>query len=602
MRRFPILIILLFVPLLLFAQAAGGQIKRPVKKLLPPSVSKTVNISSSTNSNNNNAGKSSGARANSDALLVEEMFKRGDDYYYGRGVTRDYSEAVKWYRMAADLGHVRAQYNLGNHYYKGEGVSQDYSEAVKWYRRAAEQGNSFAQNNLGDCFYHGRGVVQDYSEAVRWYRKAVDQGYASAQFNLGYCYYYGKGTSEDKISAKNWMEKAAANGYAYAQRFLLEHTFQTTTANRQSSSAGMVDFTLYGTKLQVRFDVSKRIKVRDGNQDDITKCLDWLESSIQEPSEDCQRIKSELNLSDWAFVKMLDKLSVASLGNTNEAVLLMSQLMVEAGYDVRLAKLNDGKLRLLYYTDATVYGSMYFQLDGRNYYLYGSPVQDKKVVLSPNSPEGKPVDFRYQGEMLLAKQQTEARTLKSAKNPDFSFTVQMNKNLLEYYSDVPPVCYNNNFMTRWATLYSYPLERQLKESLVDKMKQKLVGMSQKDAVQQLLWWVATSLEYKYDEDVWGGDRAFYAEETLFYPYADAEDRAILFSRLVRDVLGLDVALVYYPGHLATAVRFTDAEINGSSVVINGHRFVICDPTYIGSDVGEEMPNINTAEKRMMIME
>ena len=178
----------------------------------------------------------------------------------------------------------------------------------------------------------------------------------------------------------------------------------------------------------------------------------------------------------------------------------------------------------------------------------------------------------------------------------------VHKNLLEYYGDVPPVGYNDNFMTRWATLFSYPLERQLKESLVDKMKQKLVGMSQKDAVQQLLWWTATAFDYKYDEEVWGYDRAFYAEETLFYPYNDAEDRAILLARLVRDVLGLDVALVYYPGHLAPAVRFTDADVNGASVVVSGQRFIICDPTYIGSDVGEEMPSMKGLEKTTILLE
>ena len=61
--------------------------------------------------------------------------------------------------------------------------SADYSEAVKWYRKAAEQGNKQAQYNLGVCYESGRGVPQDYSEAVKWYRKAAEQGvdYAKEQ-------------------------------------------------------------------------------------------------------------------------------------------------------------------------------------------------------------------------------------------------------------------------------------------------------------------------------------------------------------------------------------------------------------------------------------
>lgn len=41
----------------------------------------------------------------------------------------------------------------------------------------------------------------------------------------------------------------------------------------------------------------------------------------------------------------------------------------------------------------------------------------------------------------------------------------------------------------------------------------------------------------------------------YYPYSDCEDRSILFARLVKDLLGLDVVLLYYPAHIATAVCF-----------------------------------------------
>ena len=65
-----------------------------------------------------------------------------------------------------------------------------------------------------------------------------------------------------------------------------------------------------------------------------------------------------------------------------------------------------------------------------------------------------------------------------------------------------------------------------------------------------------TFEYKLDSEMWGvADRAFFPDETLHYPYRDCEDGAILFTRLVRDLLGLPSALVYYPGHLAAAVAF-----------------------------------------------
>ena len=35
---------------------------------------------------------------------------------FGQGVPLDYTEAVRWYRKAADQGYAKAEYNLGNMY------------------------------------------------------------------------------------------------------------------------------------------------------------------------------------------------------------------------------------------------------------------------------------------------------------------------------------------------------------------------------------------------------------------------------------------------------------------------------------------------------
>jgi uncharacterized protein len=69
-------------------------------------------------------------------------------YHAGDGVTRDFVEAVKWYRKAAEQGYVEAQWSLGYMYDKGDGVTQDYAEAVYWYRKSAEQGNEGAKSDL----------------------------------------------------------------------------------------------------------------------------------------------------------------------------------------------------------------------------------------------------------------------------------------------------------------------------------------------------------------------------------------------------------------------------------------------------------------------
>lgn len=56
-------------------------------------------------------------------------------YYHGTGVDVDYEEAARWVRVAAEIGHSKAQEFLGFMYAKGHGVPQDDTEAEKWYAK-----------------------------------------------------------------------------------------------------------------------------------------------------------------------------------------------------------------------------------------------------------------------------------------------------------------------------------------------------------------------------------------------------------------------------------------------------------------------------------
>jgi len=80
---------------------------------------------------------------------------------------------VTWFRKAAEQNYAPAQSNLGYCYDNGRGVEKDYAEAVKWYRKAAEQGHAEAQVNLGCCYANGQGVPKDQVEAYAWFSMAA---------------------------------------------------------------------------------------------------------------------------------------------------------------------------------------------------------------------------------------------------------------------------------------------------------------------------------------------------------------------------------------------------------------------------------------------
>ena len=115
-------------------------------------------------------------------------------------------------KALAEHGNIEAQFNMGVMYADGEGVPENDSEAVKWYRKAADQGYARAQFNLGVMYANGEGVPENDSEAVKWYRKAAEQGIARAQSKLGFMYGTGKGVPENSIRAYVWFSMAKTQG------------------------------------------------------------------------------------------------------------------------------------------------------------------------------------------------------------------------------------------------------------------------------------------------------------------------------------------------------------------------------------------------------
>ena len=76
----------------------------------------------------------------------------------------------------AERGDADAQFNLAKMYESGRsGRKRDYSEAERWHRKAAEQGDAYAQASLGILLRFGKGVAQDYVEAYKWLQLAVSQ-------------------------------------------------------------------------------------------------------------------------------------------------------------------------------------------------------------------------------------------------------------------------------------------------------------------------------------------------------------------------------------------------------------------------------------------
>jgi TPR repeat protein len=152
------------------------------------------------------------AQPSAPASTPQALTSAHDAYRKGTELARqkNFAEALRWYRVAANQGDADAQLALGNLYAQGEGVQQDYGAALLWFRKAADQGNSEAEDNVGAFYLFGMGVAQDYGEAMRWLRKSADQGNEVAERNIGIMYLKGLGVATSRDEAIRWFRQAAA--------------------------------------------------------------------------------------------------------------------------------------------------------------------------------------------------------------------------------------------------------------------------------------------------------------------------------------------------------------------------------------------------------
>ena len=168
---------------------------------------------------------------------------------------------------------------------------------------------------------------------------------------------------------------------------------------------------------------------------------------------------------------------------------------------------------------------------------------------------------------------------------------------------------NRNLM---PLLYRYPqmpmadyassvLMPDLRRSLVRQVREQLGDKPKLEAVNTLLHYIQSGFSYATDEEQHGFEKPYFLEETLYYPKCDCEDRAIMYGYLLSQALGVENHLIFYPGHESVALTLDghDGEQpEGDNYAYKGKRFLISDPTFIGSATGQCMPQYKTTTPKI----
>lgn len=344
-----------------------------------------------------------------------------------------------------------------------------------------------------------------------------------------------------------------------------------------------LSFDFFGTKMA--FDVSESLKKSNfypQNQSGITNFFSTAASSEYEKLvTEIQAVAGEMELNDWGIYLLVTKISQMATSNPDNANLFSWFLLGKLGYAVKVGLAN-GRTVLMHYAQKTIYATPRYSFANRNYY-----------VVSNYAKGGVGRIFSYEQEYPNA---TKELNLSLEKLPKFAQNIQQkslkfslqgqsyavafayNKNLIDFMASYPQADYE--------TFFNAPLEKSTLSDLSIAFKEHINGKKASDAINFVLHFVQNAFAYQQDNEQFSREKVMFAQETLYYDKSDCEDRAVLFSSLVKEFFGINVVGVKYKDHMATALYIP---LEGDSVSIKSKRFVVADPTYKDATLGMSMP-------------
>lgn len=352
------------------------------------------------------------------------------------------------------------------------------------------------------------------------------------------------------------------------------------------SSSATKTIYFYGMKIMVA--TCKVYHLESFGNKDIAKTWENYanDKAMKNIIQSLSTIAKQYGLNDWFTFELIRTYSEALTHNTEERIVLQHFLLVYMGYDIRIA--NSGtELLLLVPFCQQVYERNYLIIDSRKYYIFHSnPYEhsaNSNAIYTCRLPQkqniGKTLDLTIRYKSLGIKSNTTHNFNVTDGSINLIGTVDIGTmEAIRHYPQIDIPYY------AMSKVIPY-----LHQELLTQMRMQIQGLTEREAVSKILHFIQYAFKYATDEEQHGYEKPYFIEENFYYPKNDCEDRATLFAFFVHNLLGLDVHLIHYPGHECTAVSFSTPLATGDYYTYKGKEFYICDPTYIGANIGQCMP-------------
>lgn len=354
-------------------------------------------------------------------------------------------------------------------------------------------------------------------------------------------------------------------------------------------AANTINYSLYGLQLSVPKPAIAPNLTSGAQKEVVAFWKEIKESDTKAIVKSFKDAAVNYRLGDWCSLKAVEKYAeIWAKGNVNAARVMTQFLMMSMGYDLRMASANN-EVYLLLPFQQQVYANTFIRVDDNKYYVYPNTMPANSSIYTCRVPAdvdcGQTINLVINPAYLLPKKDQAFKV----SHADLSIEGNINRNIIDLQQEYPSMdisCYAASIA-----------DEELRKNILTQLRKQLEGKSEMEAANAILHFVQEGFAYKTDGQQFGQgvEKCFFFDELLYFPFCDCEDRSIFFAYLVKEILGLDVLLVGYPGHECTAVALSEAPQRHTSLNYKGKNYYICDPTYMGADVGMCMPkyvNVN----------
>ncbi|MFO7896409.1 MAG: hypothetical protein R6U84_05725 [Candidatus Cloacimonadales bacterium] len=358
----------------------------------------------------------------------------------------------------------------------------------------------------------------------------------------------------------------------------------------------IIEINYFGLPMDYNYEANFEIDLSNLSEDTIANF--WMKASNSDYEkflEQLQTQKQKMNLNDWGYCLLVDKIGQkVAAGDEKLNQLFNWFILLKSGYDSKIGY-NENDIYILLPSANKLFGVSYIIVDEQRYYAV-SFSQQKPLEIAISTYEGSYPDADDLIDMSVGttpniQSAIVEKELKfSYAGQDYTIPVKYDANAAEFFRNYP--------QTDLDVYFEAPLSDLAMSTLSAGFTPILQGQSEPEAVNILLRFVQTAFQYQTDDEQFGREKSFFSDEVLFYPASDCEDRSILFSYLVRNILKLNVVGLDYPGHIAAAVNL-NTDLKGDYILHDEAKYIISDPTYINANLGMTMPQFQDVQPKII---